>query len=340
MQTKRRPLSLLVAMAVLVTAPQAFAQKKPVKKTPAPAAAAPAETTPTPAPSPPSPPPPAAPPPQDTAPPQITRDYSDPEAEAKAKEKEKAEAEVPKGAPPTSDGFEKMTTQYLYLGLRYRGTIIPKFLINSFVSEGSTVYSNTIGLELDIRRDGFSLIPALNYSELGTDEMLFRQKGADESIPGNYSLVKSNLKVLSASLDLLWSSRIAKNVDLEYGFGFGVGAVFGDLIVNWVQLDPAGSLVADSGKRYSACQTVGRGNGCNSADHQNTDTYRVGGYSEASWFAGGAKPSILPAINIPFGVRFQPTKDVEARFGIGLSLTGIWFGLSGNYLLAANEKKH
>lgn len=327
-------------MAVLTTAPVVLAQqKKPAKKAAPAAAATPAAPAADPAPTPPPAPPP---PPQDTAPPQITRDYGESDAETKAKEKQ-AQEEGPKGAPATSDGFEKMTSQYIYLGLRYRGTIIPKFLINSFVSEGATVYSNTIGLELDIRREGFSLIPALNYSELGTDEMLFRQKGADESIPGNYSLVKSNLKVLSASLDLLWSSRIAKNVDLEYGFGFGVGAVFGDLIVNWVELNGSGSLVADSGKHYAACQTVGQGgrqSGCNSADHQNTDTFRVGGYSEPSWFSGGAKPSILPAINIPFGVRFQPTKDMEARFGIGLSLTGIWFGLSGNYLLGVSEKKH
>lgn len=336
--TARRTLSLVVAMAVLGSAPSAFAQKKATKKA-APAASA---TTPPPAP-PPEPPPPPPPPPQDTAPPQITRDYgTETEANKKPGEEQK-DADTVKGAAPTADGFEKMTSQYFYLGLRYRGTVIPKFLINSFVSEGSSIFSNSIGAEIDIRHDGFSLIPALTYSELGTDEMLFRQKGADESIAGNYSLVKSNLKVISASVDMLWSTRLAKNVDLEYGFGFGVGAVFGDLIVNWVERNNSGSLVADSGQHFARCEKEGQGGlnaGCTSKDHQNTDTIRVGGYSEPSWFSGGAKPSILPSINIPIGIRFQPDKHMEARFGLGVSLTGLWFGLSGNYLLGANDHKH
>ncbi len=111
---------------------------------------------------------------------------------------------------------------------------------NLFVDGGKTIYSNSIGLEVDIRKDGYSLIPALTYTEYGTGDILFLQKGKDQTDAGNWSYVNSGLKAIYASVDLLWSVPINKNVEFEYGFGAGIGVVFGNLIDNWVQFTPAG----------------------------------------------------------------------------------------------------
>jgi hypothetical protein len=246
--------------------------------------------------------------------------------------------------PPAEEWNVKDVTEvdgkkYVFVGARYRGNIIPKFMLNLFVDEGATVYSNTIAVELDLRKDGFSLIPALGFTEYGTSDILFKQKG-EKDIAGNYSFVNSSMKAIYATVDLLWSAKISKNFDFEYGAGFGLGAIFGDLANNWVyQNDVNGSLSASNGHKYSKCQTGGTQVGCNAVEHKNTDTLKVGNYTEPSWFSGGSKPVVFPWISIPqLGLRYKPVKNFVARLGMGFALTGFWFGLNGEYGLEQKPK--
>jgi hypothetical protein len=228
----------------------------------------------------------------------------------------------------------------MFVGLRYRGTIIPKFMINLFVDEGATVYSNSFGAEFDLRKDNFSLIPALQYTEYGTGDILFKQKNTKD-IPGNYTVVNSSMKAIYATADLLWSAKISKNLDFEYGAGFGIGVVFGDLQNNWVMLDPTGSLVGSNGQRYKQCPGVQPpGTGCNAADHQNSDVNKVNGYTEPNWFSGGSKPVVFPWIALPqLGLRYKPIKQFVGRLSTGFSLTGFWFGISGEYGLEQKPQR-
>ena len=266
---------------------------------------------------------------------------ADAKTEPKTDVKSPAGTDLPREEWDIKDVEEREGKTYLFVGLRYRGSIIPKFMLNMFVDEGKTVYANTIGLELDIRKDGFSLIPALSYAELGTGDILFKEKGSKE-IAGNYNLVNSSLKVIYATADLLWSYKLGKNVDFEYGAGFGLGFVFGDLVTNWVQYDtgPNAALRNDAGQGFTKCTAVGpAGTGCNKADHQNSAEDKVNDYVEPSWFSGGSRPALFPWIAVPqFGLRFKPIKQFVGRLGIGFSLTGFWFGLSGSYGLEQPPK--
>ncbi len=262
------------------------------------------------------------------------------------KGKPKDEGEAPKSSGDSSDVTEKDGQTYYFIGLRYGLTVIPKFMLNIFVGEGATFTSNTIGAELDIRKDGFSLIPSISYAEYGKgDDVLFLQKNSDANVDGNWSYVNSSLKALYLGADLLWSAKISKNVDFEYGAGFGLGIIFGDLVTNWVYADPNGRLASSDGRHFSPCaqenQGVPASNGCQKGGHQNSAVAKVGGYTEPSWANGGSKPNIFPRILLHLaGIRVKPVKQVEARFGLGFSLTeGFWFGLSGDYGLERPEKK-
>lgn len=256
----------------------------------------------------------------------------------KADPSDKKEAE--KAASPTiepphetwdhTDVEELAGKRYMFVGLRYRGAIIPKFVLGLFVDEGKTIYSNTIGVEFDWRKDGFSLVPALSYTEYGFDDVLFKEKNSKD-IPGDYTVVNSSMKSIYATVDLLWSSKISKNVDFEYGVGLGLAAVFGRLGNNWVYEDAKGSISNDAGKKFSKCATAASGAGCTKSDHQGADTEKVGDYSEPSWFDGGAKPVLFPWVAPQLGLRFKPFKEFQARLNLGLSLTGIWFGLGADY---------
>ncbi|HEY1690974.1 MAG TPA: hypothetical protein VGG39_02365 [Polyangiaceae bacterium] len=332
-----QPLGATIALVVLVAAPLAFAQTaKPKKKGAAPAPSA-SDTAVAPAPAP-DPAPAAA----------ATADVS---VGAKASVTTTADAaDVPNTPPPgawdATDTRQDPTKPYYFLGLRYRGTIIPKFLVNLFVNDGGTFYSNTVGAELDIRKDSHSTIPWVTYTTLSFGDTLFFQKGvADE--PYNYSDVSSGLGMLTFGLDELWSVPLDEkhHWDFEYGFGVGLGVVFGTLHNDWVYQTnntgtPIGNLVDDQGRHYAQCATQAlgpnaanvAGNDCSTAGHSNSKVAKVGNYAEPNWFGGGSIPVIFPQIYFPsLGIRYEPVKNFEARLGLGFSLTGFYFGISGNY---------
>ncbi len=245
------------------------------------------------------------------------------------------------------DVTEKDGQRYYFIGLRYRGQLIPQAFINIFVSGGASVYTNSIGLELDVRKDHFSLIPNITYTDYGTGNLLFLQSGKDPSDVGNWSMVNSSLKVLYLGADFLWSVNFAKNFDFEYGLGFGLGVVFGTLVDNWVQAGKEGqsftlngqpgtalngSAASYAGHYYVPCTMVGPpGSGCNAQDHQNATTNKVDNYTEPHGF--NPVPTLFFNVSIPYiGVRIKPIKSFEGRLGIAFNIpNGIVFGFSGDY---------
>jgi hypothetical protein len=238
---------------------------------------------------------------------------------------------------PDDDTYtvEKPGKSYTFVGLRYRGTIIPSFLEHLFVDDGGTIYSNSIGAEVDFRKDGKSTILWLQYTEYGFGDTLFLQKNVADTA-NNYSIVSSSLKSIYLGVDENWSTPLANHFDLEYGFGLGLGAIFGTLYNNWVYQTPAGSpppdtVANDKNVRYSACQSQNDGFGCATGDHQNAQTAKVGHYGEKNWFNGGAVPVVFPHVAGQIGVRWKPIKQIESRLQLGISLTGFWFGLSADY---------
>jgi hypothetical protein len=291
-------------------------------------ACAPAPSPPDPAPTEPPAPPPPPPPAESAAPPAKPVEYAAPST----------------GEGTMTDVTEKSGQHYIFIGLRYRGDVVPAFMEHLFVSGGKTFYSNMIGVEADIRKDNFSLIPAISYATYGTGGgVLFLQKGKDDTDPGNWSEINSSMKALYFSADLMWSTKVHRNIDFEYGAGFGVGVMFGSLIDNWVTPDPNGPLKTNTGPypSYSACQTTTQGPGCATADHQNATIAKVANYTEPSWINGGSKPNFWLWLSVPqIGLRFKPIKSMEARLQTGFSIaTGFWFGLSADYGLEQPEKK-
>jgi hypothetical protein len=245
-----------------------------------------------------------------------------------------------------TDTREDPKQKYYFVGLRYRGTVIPQFLLNLFVDDGATIYSNSIGAEFDIRSGSNSLIPWIAYTDYNTGDILFLQKG-QQDIASNRAVVNSSLKAVYLGLDELWSIPLsAPHLDFEFGFGVGIGAVFGSLMDNWVYqtntFDP-GPYHSTNGNNYALCTSVAppsnlapgldyMTDGCPVQNHSTGGTAKVGRYNEKNWFNGGALPVVFPYISIPqIGLRYKPIKEFETRLGIGLSLTGLWFGLSVDY---------
>ncbi|MBV9949776.1 MAG: hypothetical protein JOZ69_23240 [Myxococcales bacterium] len=349
-----------VVLAGLAAAPPAFAQatggdssqaapkpkkkpkKKPVKEEPKPSAdetppAAPATDADS-----------ARPAGADEAKPAATDDGKPAADEPKAAHDDALTAQAGTAGAGNSDTREDPNKRYYFVGLRYRGTIIPQFILNLFVDEGTSIYSNMFGAEFDIRKGGQSMIPWIVYSDYSTGDMLFHQKGSDPGLAGNYTVVHSSLKMIILGLDELWSVPIdpqTQHFDFEFGFGVGIGFVFGDLGNNWVTPSANNGttptpLRASTGVYYVPCATTTSGVGCSTQDHQNASTAKVGGYKEPFLFSGGSVPNIFPNVWFPtLALRYKPVKQFQARLGLGFSLTGFWFGLSGDYGLESTGEK-
>ncbi len=328
---KRESLTAALVLVVLAAAPFAFAQNaKPKKKGAKPAASASATATDT-------------APPADTTPPASPTPSAAPEEAPSASASAELPNTPPEGAWDSSNTEEDKNTKYYFVGLRYRGNLVPQFLENLFVDDGGTVYSNYVGIELDMREGGHSTIPWIAYANYGFGDTLFLEKGKPD-LPQNYSDVKSGLSAIYLGLDELWSTPLdeAHHWDFEYGFGVGIGVVFGTLNNDWVYMDDQnGTLAATNGHKYAPCPGPGitnpptpqpQGNPCDPAQHQNSQDIKTGNYQEKNWFSGGSVPVIFPYIAFPdIGVRWKPVKQFESRLHMGFSLTGFWFGISGDY---------
>jgi hypothetical protein len=341
---------LAAALAVVTFAAASSALAAPKKKPKKPVNADSTETAPaTPAPEP--TPAPAPAPSAEEAPPKANAAETT-GAEATAPKEEEGAKAVKEEEGSMTDTREDPNRRYYFVGLRYRGTIIPKFLVNLFVDEGTTIYSNTIGVEFDMRKQGQSTIPWIVFTDYSMGDTLFHQKNATPTMAlgdaPNYSVVNSSLKAIFLGLDELWSVPIdqSHHWDFEFGFGVGLGFLFGDIQNNWVYVDPnsPGPLVSSNGTHYTKCSSESSSNlgqGCHSADHQgNPKPPKVGNYVEPNWFNGGSVPVIFPHISFPqLSVRYKPIKQMEARLGLGFSLTGFWFGLSADYGLEQPDEK-
>jgi hypothetical protein len=252
-----------------------------------------------------------------------------------------------------TDTHELPDRTYYFLGLRYRGTVIPQFIENLFVDDGGTVYSNSLGIELDIRKGGNSLIPWITYTDYNTGDILFLQKG-QQDVAANRSIVNSSLKAIYLGVDELWSvPLVPTKLDFEIGFGVGIGGIFGTLSNNWVYVDNTvtngkhnGELQSSNGKYYSKCPSTGFvppngdttlvSDGCSPGNHSSPNPAKVFNnghyYIEPNWFNNGSVPVVFPTINVPeLGLRYKPIKQLEVRADMGFGLTGFWFGLGVDY---------
>lgn len=246
-------------------------------------------------------------------------------------EDDKAEAAKKKKAEVVrSSSYEKEGQDYYFVGLRYRHTFLPKFILNLFVDGGPSVVSlPSFGIEASKRRDNFEMIGALSYQSWGMDPFPFKGKGENDFA---YEIVESKLKMLKATADFLWSAKISGDqLQFLYGVTAGLAFVWGDLIHQ--QAHPANGTSPGDPKTYQVCQlgnaTSGTwaGNYCNSADNQ-----RWAGYVEPSWAGGGYRPILFLSFGPQFGLRYKAAKQFVARLDVGFDIfSGFFFGLGADY---------
>jgi hypothetical protein len=235
--------------------------------------------------------------------------------EAKSvKELDPGEIERAKEAEKADSPIEVANKTYYFVGMRYRGMLLPKFMMNLFGDGGTSVYSNALGPEFTIRRNNFEYVLSAWWADYHMDPTPF--KASTDPVDA-WEIVTSKMNALYLTSDFNWTSQINPVFGLNFGLGAGFGFVWGDL--KRVQAKP------DGNGGYTACAGVGDHAWCGN------DNKHYGNYTEPNWANGGSKPIVFPWLALQTGVRFKPHKNFMMRVDAGWAITGPFFGISGNY---------
>lgn len=239
-------------------------------------------------------------------------------AEEGSKDQEAGDGE----AAASASVVETPGKSYQFVGLRYRGIIVPTFMMNLFGEGGDGVYVHAFGPEFAIRKDNFEYNFSIWYADYGMDPTPFKAK--DDPIEA-YEIVESKLKVLYLTADFLWSTDVSPEFAINYGMGAGLGFVFGDLYRQQAYpLD--GNRNTPPGEWVPCAPSM---KGTNQFCDNDNDHY--GDYSEPSWASGGSKPIVFPWLALQTGLRYKPHPKFVARLDLGFGTSGFFFGLGADY---------
>lgn len=233
------------------------------------------------------------------------------------KELDPGEIERAKKAEEANSPEEKKNTTYYFVGARYRGLLIPKFMMTLFADGGTSVFSHGFGPEFTVRKDNFEYVLSAWFADYGMDRTLFKAKSDG---PDAYEFVKSKMKAIYLTSDFNWTSQINPVFGLNFGVGGGVGIFWGDLIRTEAYKDGSGNWLDCTGPGQPSAYRYY----CEERNGQYNE-------KEPNWASGGSKPIVFPWFALQTGVRIKPHRNFMMRVDLGWALIGPFFGVSGNY---------
>ncbi|HVU04627.1 MAG TPA: hypothetical protein VHE30_22870 [Polyangiaceae bacterium] len=255
------------------------------------------------------------------------------EGEAKPEGEKSAGPEAPASEATAADiadaaagnsAAELPGTTYRFIGFRYRGIIVPKFMQNLFAEGGRTVYVHAFGPEFAIRKDGFEYNLSAWLGLYNLDDTGFKGKSDPEPA---WEIISAKMQILYLTSDFLWSHEFTPEIALNYGLGAGFGFVFGNL--NRTQSYPL--FPGQDPNDYAKCPGPRDGDPGVLGTYCTSDNTHYPGYKEPSWAGGGSKPIIFPWLALQTGLRFKPSRNFAARLDLGFGTSGFFFGLGGDY---------
>jgi hypothetical protein len=210
------------------------------------------------------------------------------------------------------------------IGVRYRGLLLPKPVLNWLIEGGKTVYVHGVGPELSIPAGTGEYLLSAWLAFYSMSPVALKGNGDVEEA---WEIVESQMKSLYLTIDRLWQTPLTGQLALSYGGGAGLGFFFGDLRRTQAALDVGGS--AGNPDDYAPCSTPGQPNAryCDEVNQHYDD------YGEPNWLHGGSKPFVYPWLSGQVGLRFRPHEKLVTRLDLGVSTSGLFVGLGADYSL-------
>jgi len=228
----------------------------------------------------------------------------------------------PGSGPSTGPEPARAAPPGTWIGVHYRGAIIPSFVFHIFAEGAKSVFVPGVGATLTMPAGDAEMVISVGYLNYAMSDTPFKPKGGPDT---DWEIVSSDMQALQATVNLRWSLPLdaAGKWTFKLGGGIGVGWVFtGD--IHRVQAYPKDGKPGDP-YTYLKCKGPNNPPGtfryCNALDK---DATHYGDYVEPSWFEKGYKPLIFPWVVLPeveLAWKVAPRVVVDA--GLGASLSGI-----------------
>jgi hypothetical protein len=210
------------------------------------------------------------------------------------------------------------------IGLRYRGLLLPKPVLNWFVEGGKTVYVNAVGPELSIPDGNGEYLLSAWLAFYSMSPVALKGNGDVEQA---WEIVESQMKSLYLTVDHLWHTPLTERLALSYGGGAGLGFFFGELKRTQAVLEGGGS--PGNPDDYAACSALNQPN----ARYCDASNDHYDGYGEPNWLHGGSKPVVFPWLSGQVGLRYRIHDKLVTRLDVGVATSGLFLGLGADYSL-------
>lgn len=242
--------------------------------------------------------------------------------EAPAPEDE-AEAQPAEGEEPAAAG-----PRTWWIGPYVEAVLVPSFLLNVFLAESPTVANPSFGATVTHRdADGFSWVLGIGYAGYGFDGP-FRAKSDPEQ---DTEYLNSDLGLLHARGQLLWSVPISSQFSFEYGVGIELGVVLGSL----VRSEAYKKLDGEWDRCVAQLNPDVTGTFC----EPTTNGLATNAYDEEGAHYGVTEervPPIAAALMLPaLALRFTPIEALAIKLEASFGLMQFTFGLSAAYGLGS-----
>lgn len=240
------------------------------------------------------------------------------EGEPKAGEDEPPPAEPE--SPESPDGLSRD-----WVGARFRGVLMPQFIMNLAADGGTTIFIPGGGLTYTRRTDGPDVTLGVQYAAYLMGPTPFKPHDAPIT---ELEIVESELHTTIGTIELMWRIPLddANRVELRLGGGVGVGIAFAGDLFRWQAYPPAGREGDPS--QWEKCRgpndPAGTFRYCNQLDK---DASRYG-QPEPYWHEDGLRPLFFPWVSLPqVGLTIFATKSSALDFEMGATLNGLMTSL-------------
>ncbi|MFW6050804.1 MAG: hypothetical protein ACODAU_06500 [Myxococcota bacterium] len=221
-----------------------------------------------------------------------------------------------------TDPYEDPTKAHYFLGLFYRHTWTPAFVLNLFLDDITTANNPATGLEFTYRKDNLDITTTVYWQRFHTYGP-FRASGDPRT---DTEMIDSTLSTVSVGANFLWSTPFNDVFALQYGLDLGLGVVLGDLRRTEAYPTNDGSV---AGQKAGWAPCIGPGNPV-STDSGYCEDNASGHYDVLAkrWTDGGSIPNVWFRLALPhLALRIKPIRQLVMRVDFGFDLfSGFFLG--------------
>ncbi len=131
---------------------------------------------------------------------------------------------------PPGAGGPKLPSHWM--GVRFRGLVVPQFLMNIVGEGGTSTYWPGVGLTYTERLGTVDIEPSLTFTSYALGTTAFKPHGVPDT---EWELLESDLWGATAALDIMYRVALdtSGTVELRIGGGFGIGLAFTGDLYRW-----------------------------------------------------------------------------------------------------------